>query len=95
MLSPDIVIRTRPTSRTNHLRNGTWNPIASLRESEKAKYLIEQYDKRVEAECVSEDDIARRAAAGLRFKEALAARPIPKHRALVPVGRVKRRRAKR
>lgn len=95
MLSPDIVIRTKPTSRTNHFRNGTWSPLAALRETEKTKFLLDQYGKRVEAEGVPEDDIARRAAAGIRFKEMLAARPIPKHRALVPVGRVKRRRAKR
>lgn len=95
MLSPDIVIRTKPTTRTNHLRDGTWSALAALREAEKTKFLLDQYDERVKAEGVPEDDITRRAAAGIRFKEMLAARPIPKHRALVPVGRVKRRRVKR
>ena len=95
MLSPDIVIRTKPTSRTNHFSNGTWSPTAALRDAEKAKHLIDEYGNRVKAEGIPEDDIARRAARGQAIKAALAAMPIPKHRALVPVGRVKRRRAKR
>lgn len=77
-----ILIPTRRSTRTNHHEDGSFNAVASMREQERINFLAQQYEDRRNAECVDPDFIARRAEKGIAIKQALATRPIPKHRAL-------------